>query len=126
MSDCQHARDAALDALINVTALPAAAQQHISRCADCRAQVEHLSSLWRDLGRLPVPHVTVPDPESVWQLATTTKSNARIQIRKTQLIAALIASLLLGTAGGYALRRDTAAQPASAASTFLLLLHEDA
>src|SRR5262245_43063866 len=126
MSECRQAREAALDALITGRVLPPGAQQHVAGCADCRAELEQLSSLWRDLGRLPVPQVTAPDPDTVWRLATTTQPNARIPMRNTQLIAALIASLLLGALGGYALQRGSAEQPASVGSTFLLLLHEGA
>jgi hypothetical protein len=126
MSECQQTREAALDTLISGTDMPAAARQHASGCAQCRAELEQLSILWRDLGRLPVRPVTVPDAQTVWQLATTTKWNARIPMRRTQLIAALIGCLLLGAVGGYALQRGTTAQPASSGSTFLLLLHESA
>ena len=125
MNECQQAREAALDALINGTATPATEQHHIAGCVDCRAELERLSSLWRDLGRLPVRAVTVPDPAQVWQLATT-YSNTRIAMRKMQLIAALIGALLLGAAGGYALQRSPSAPTSTAGSTFLLLLHESA
>lgn len=126
MSECQTAREAALDALVTGSDLPAAARRHLNECMACRAELRDMHALWQDLGRLPTPIATIPSAEQAWRLAHSQPEPGRILMRKTHLIAALFACLLLGGLAGYALQSRTPVAADAKGSTFLLLLHEAA
>ncbi|MGH7469923.1 MAG: YciI family protein [Longimicrobiales bacterium] len=123
MSECRTAREAVLDALVAGAQPPAEVQRHLRACVTCRTEQNDVSQLWRDLGRITVPEPALPAAQEIWQWAQSQSAPGKVPMRKTHLIAALLASLLMGGVAGYAVQPR--AQPALPSDgMFLLLLHE--
>jgi hypothetical protein len=127
MKACNQIRARALDALMQQRRQPADVVEHCAVCTDCRHELAALEDVWLRLGRL---EQRAPSPESTNRIAARLQEAAHGNTEKGQtmrtswLVAALLAGLLLGAAGGAGIARR--AEPAAVPSggMFLLLLHE--
>jgi predicted anti-sigma-YlaC factor YlaD len=126
--------------LIDALAMPrqtidADIRAHLDSCPACRAARDDYSTMWRQLGELPVPFAP-PDARARFErlpVEVRRRWAVGAERRTAWYVGALAATVLIAALAGYGAgthrssdqARIARAVPAASESTFLILLHED-
>ena len=139
---CQESEERILEFVTGAaggTQLSPAVEEHVAECPACRALLEDSVRIWRDLGRIPLPPPGPVLRDRLYALLAEAAVARRPRRTSRNLqVAALVAAVLIGGLGGYALASGSSGRLASderasgvaanaglaGGPTFLLLLRE--